>query len=57
MALSWVLDKPFITAPLVGASKEKYVEEAIKAMDIHLTKEETKYLEEPYVPHKQYGFR
>ena len=57
VALSWVLDKPFITAPLVGASKEKYVEEAIKAMDIHLTKEETKYLEEPYVPHKQYGFR
>ena len=57
LALAWIYSKPFITSPLVGASKIKYVEEAIKALDIKLSDDEIKYLEEPYVPHTQYGFR
>lgn len=57
IALAWVLSKPYITSPLVGASKIKYLEDAIAALNIHLTNEEIKYLEEPYVAHNQYGFR
>lgn len=51
-----MLNKPYITSPLVGASKIDYVKDAIVALDIKLTDEEMKYLEEPYV-HNQYGFR
>lgn len=57
IAIAWLLSKPYITAPIVGGGKQKYVDEAIKAMDIKLTDEEIKYLEEPYVPHTIYGFR
>lgn len=57
IALAWVLSKPYITSPLVGASQLKYLEEAVNAFDIQLTDEDIKYLEEPYVPHYQYGFR
>lgn len=57
IALAWLLSKPYITSPLIGASKTRYLDEAIEAMDIHLTQEEIHYLEEPYVPHQQYGFR
>jgi aryl-alcohol dehydrogenase-like predicted oxidoreductase len=56
LALAWVLNKPYITSPLVGASKIDYVKDAIVALDIKLTDEEMKYLEEPYA-HNQYGFR
>lgn len=57
IALAWVLSKPYITSPLIGASKIKYLQEAIEALDLSLSKEEIAYLEEPYVPHTQYGFR
>lgn len=57
IALAWVLSKPYITSPLVGASKIKYLEEAIEAMDISLKEEDIRYLEEPYVPHNQFGFK
>lgn len=57
VALAWVLSKPYITSPLVGASKLKYLDEAVATLDIKLTDEDIKYLEEPYVPHNQYGFR
>lgn len=57
IALAWVLSKPYITSPLVGASKMKYLDEAIIAMNIKLTDDDIHYLEEPYVAHHQYGFR
>lgn len=57
IALAWLLSKDYITSPLIGASKMKYLDEAIEAMKITLTKEEIAYLEEPYVAHNQYGFR
>lgn len=57
IALAWVLSKQYITSPLIGASKIKYLDEAVETLNIKLTDEEIKYLEEPYVPHTQYGFR
>ena len=57
IALAWVLSKSYITAPLVGASKIEYLDEAVDAFNIYLTQEEIEYLEEPYISHIQYGFR
>ncbi len=57
IALAWNLSKPVVTSPLIGASKTEYVDDAIAALDLRLTPEECAYLEEPYVPHNQYGFR
>lgn len=57
IALAWVLSKPYMTSPIIGASKKQYIDDALKAMEIKLNEEEIKYLEEPYLPHNQYGFR
>ncbi len=57
IALAWLLSKSYITAPIIGGSKIRYIDEAIEAMSIKLSDEEVLYLEEPYVPHIQYGFR
>jgi len=57
IAQAWNLAKPVVTSPLVGASKTAYIDDAIAALDLHLTADEMAYLEEPYVPHNQYGFR
>lgn len=57
IAMAWNFSKPFITSPLVGASKTKHLDDAIAAMELELTEEEIQYLEEPYVPHNTYGFR
>ncbi len=57
VAMAWVLGKEYVTAPIVGAAKLKYLQSAIEAMDINLSEEEIKHIEEPYVPHNQFGFR
>ena len=57
VAQAWNLSKPVVTSPLVGASRTRYIDDAIAAFDLRLTSEEMAYLEEPYVPHAQYGFR
>ncbi len=57
IAQAWNLANPVVTSPLVGASKTKYIDDAIAALDLKLTAEEMAYLEEPYAPHAQYGFR
>lgn len=57
IALAWLFKKPYITSPIIGASKMKYVDDAVGALQVQLTDEEVRYLEEPYVPHIQYGFR
>ena len=44
-----------VTAPIVGATKEKYLDDAVKALDIKLTDDDVKYIDEPYVPHKIVG--
>ncbi len=55
IALAWMLHKPGVTAPIVGASKMYQLDEAIAATEITLTPEEVKRLEEPYIPHKVLG--
>ena len=51
IALAWVLRQPGVTAPIVGASKMPQLEEAVAALDITLSGEELRQLEEPYEPH------
>ena len=51
MALAWVLAKPGITAPIVGASKTSHLDDAIAALSVKLSDDEIKQLEEPYKPH------
>ena len=55
IALAWVLHQPGVTAPIVGASKMAHLEEAVAALDINLSDEDRKYLEEPYQPHPVLG--
>ena len=54
-SLAWMLSKPYITAPIVGTTSVKHVEEAVSALDIKLDEEEIKALEAPYVPHIKTG--
>ena len=56
VALAWLLAKPGVTAPIVGASKPHHLEDAADALSFHLTVEEIASLEEPYVPHPVLGF-
>lgn len=56
VALAWMLQKPFLTAPIVGASKPQHLEDAVKALALKLTEEEVLSLEEFYVPHPVVGF-
>ena len=53
IALAWLLTK--VTAPVVGATKLYHIQGAAKAVDLQLTEEEMRYLEEAYVPHKLVG--
>ncbi len=51
LALAWVLHKPGVTAPIVGATKMSHLEEAVAALEITLDAEDLAALEEPYRPH------
>ena len=50
VALAWLLSKPGVTAPIVGATKLQHLEDAAAALEIELTEDETKALEAPYRP-------
>ena len=56
VALAWVLSKPVITSPIIGATKPRHLEDAVAALSVTLTPEEITALEEPYVPHPVMGF-
>lgn len=56
IALAWVLSKPLITSPIIGATKPGHLEDALAALDVKLSPEEIARLEEPYVPHPTLGF-
>jgi aryl-alcohol dehydrogenase-like predicted oxidoreductase len=56
VALAWLLAKPIITAPIVGATKLTHLEEALSAVDLKLSADEVSFLEEIYVPHAVVGF-
>ena len=55
VALAWLLGKPGVTAPIVGATKLGHLEDALAAADLSLTEDEVGRLEEPYVPHPVIG--
>jgi aryl-alcohol dehydrogenase-like predicted oxidoreductase len=56
VALAWLLSKPAVTAPIVGATKPHHLEDAAAALSLRLEPEEIKALEEPYAPHPVLGF-
>ncbi len=56
VALAWLLSRPGVTAPIVGATKLAHLDEALAALDLSLTSEETGALEAPYGPHAVRGF-
>lgn len=55
IALAWMLHKPHISSPIIGASKMEHLDQAIAALEIKLSAEEIASLEEPYRPHPVLG--
>jgi aryl-alcohol dehydrogenase-like predicted oxidoreductase len=55
VSLGWLMQKPLLSAPVVGVTKLTHLEDAVKAVEVKLTAEEVEYLEEPYVPHAIIG--
>jgi aryl-alcohol dehydrogenase-like predicted oxidoreductase len=55
IALAWLLHKPGVTAPIVGATKEQHLKDALAAAQLKLSDEEIARLEQPYVPHPVLG--
>lgn len=55
VALAWMLNKPAVTAPIIGASKPGHLEDAVAALSVKLTKDEITLLEELYQPHPVMG--
>ncbi len=51
IALAWMLHKPGITAPIIGASKPGHLEDAVGALEVKLSSDEMRFLEECYQPH------
>jgi aryl-alcohol dehydrogenase-like predicted oxidoreductase len=57
VALAWMLSKPAITAPIIGASKSGHLQDAVGALSVKLTEGEIRRLEELYQPHPVLGFQ
>ncbi len=55
IALAWILSKPYVTSPILGATKMEHLDQAIAALEIQLSEEEIKRLEESYKPHPVLG--
>jgi len=56
VALAWMLSKPVVTAPIVGATKPHHLDDAVAALFVQLIPDEIHYLEEAYQPHPVIGF-
>jgi len=56
IALAWMLSKPSITAPIVGASQLSHLDDAVESLQVQLTAEDIAFVEEPYTPHPVLGF-
>jgi 1-deoxyxylulose-5-phosphate synthase len=56
VAIAWLLSKPVVTAPIIGATKIEHLEAALAAVDLVLSNEEIRQLETPYQPHAVRGF-
>jgi aryl-alcohol dehydrogenase-like predicted oxidoreductase len=55
IGLAWLLQRPGVTAPIVGSTKEQHLKDALAAEEITLSAEEVERLEKPYVPHPVLG--
>jgi aryl-alcohol dehydrogenase-like predicted oxidoreductase len=55
IALAWMLTKPAVTSPIIGASKPGHLEDAVAALNVKLSDTEIKHLEELYEPHRVSG--
>ncbi|MEH0108592.1 aldo/keto reductase [Tersicoccus sp. MR15.9] len=56
VALAWVLRNPVVTAPIVGATKAKHLEDAVASLDVTLTDDDVAELQASYTPHEPAGF-
>ena len=56
VALAWLLSKPAVTAPIIGASRAEQFEDLVKAVDVTLNDDQISLLEEVYQPHQAVGF-
>lgn len=57
VALAWVLQAPAVTAPIIGATRPVHLDDAIAAVDLVLSEDDVKRLQEPYIPHAVSGYR
>ena len=57
VALAWVLRKPSVASPIIGATKLHHLDQAIAALSLKLSSDDVQRLETPYVPHPVLGFR
>jgi aryl-alcohol dehydrogenase-like predicted oxidoreductase len=55
VALAWILQRPGVASPIIGATKEHHIDDAVKALDLKLDAEEIRSLEAPYQPHPILG--
>ena len=55
VALAWLLSRPAVAAPIIGATKIEHLESAVAALDVKLTEDQIKTLEAPYRPHSVKG--
>jgi aryl-alcohol dehydrogenase-like predicted oxidoreductase len=55
IALAWLLSKPSVAAPIIGATKLQHLDDAIAALDVQLSAQEIKQLEAHYRPHPVRG--
>ena len=56
IALAWILSKPVVTAPIIGATKPHHLDDAVAALSVQLTPDEIHHLEEAYQPHPVIGY-
>jgi aryl-alcohol dehydrogenase-like predicted oxidoreductase len=56
ISLAWILSKPYVSAPIIGATKIEHIDDAVAAVSVKLSDEEIKKLEEQYIVHSLKGF-
>ena len=56
VSLAWVLSKPVVTAPIIGATKPHHLDDAVASLEVQLSQGEITYLEEIYQPRPVTGF-
>ena len=56
ISMAWLLGRPGVTSPIVGATRPHHLEDAVAALNVKLTTEEVGALEAPYIPHPVLGF-